>query len=107
VVRDSGLTVQGYTFADSEFNGKRRKTRKEGFFTRMEVVLPWSTILGVIKPVYSKTGNSRRPYPLDTMLRIHYMQQWYNRQRRRHERCSLRDYLHTSVCPTLSGPGHP
>ena len=35
-------------------------------------------MLEVIEPVYPKTGNGRRPYPLDTMLRIHCMQQWYS-----------------------------
>ena len=66
------------TFADSEFNGKRRKTRKELFLARMEVLLPWAMMLEVIEPVYPKAGNGRRPYPLDTMLRIHCMQQWYS-----------------------------
>jgi transposase, IS5 family len=66
------------TFADSEFNGKRRKTRKELFLARMDALLPWSMMLGVIDPVYPKAGNGYRPYPLDTMLRIHCMQQWYS-----------------------------
>ena len=66
------------TFADSEFNGKRRKTRKELFLARMEALLPWAMMLEVIVPVYPKAGNGRRPYPLDTMLRIHCMQQWYS-----------------------------
>jgi len=35
-------------------------------------------MLDVIEPVYPKAGNGRRPYPLDTMLRIHCMQQWYS-----------------------------
>ena len=66
------------TFADSEFNSKRRQTRKEAFFARMEALLPWSRMLAVIEPVYPKSGNGRRPYPLETMLRIHCIQQWYN-----------------------------
>ncbi|HHQ4642760.1 TPA: IS5 family transposase [Aeromonas veronii] len=66
------------TFADSEFNGKRSKTRKELFLARMEALLPWAIMLEVIEPVYPKAGNGRRPYPLDTMLRIHCMQQWYS-----------------------------
>ncbi|MFM5523939.1 IS5 family transposase [Aeromonas jandaei] len=66
------------TFADSEFNGKRRKTHKELFLARMEALLPWAIMLEVIEPVYPKAGNGRRPYPLDTMLRIHCMQQWYS-----------------------------
>ncbi|MGL5524849.1 MAG: IS5 family transposase, partial [Aeromonas veronii] len=66
------------TFADYEFNGKRRKTRKEIFLARMDALLPWSRMLEGIEHVYPKAGNGRRPYPLDTMLRIHCMQQWYN-----------------------------
>jgi hypothetical protein len=67
-----------HTFADSEFNGKRRKTRKEVFLARMEAVLPWPRMLGVIEPIYPKAGNGRRPYPLDAMLRIYCMQPWYS-----------------------------
>lgn len=44
----------------------------------MEALLPWAMMLEVIEPVYPKAGNGRRPYPLDTMLRIHCMQQWYS-----------------------------
>jgi IS5 family transposase len=32
----------------------------------------------VIEPFYPKAGNGRRPYPLETMLRIHCVQHWYN-----------------------------
>ncbi|MDU7438978.1 MAG: IS5 family transposase [Klebsiella pneumoniae] len=69
---------QQLTFADSEFSSKRRQTRKEVFLGRMDDLLPWDKLLGVIEPVYPKAGNGRRPYPLETMLRIHCMQQWYN-----------------------------
>ena len=65
------------TFADSEFSNKRRKTRKEIFLSRMDGLLPWPQLLEVVEPYYPKAGNGRRPYPLETMLRIHCMQQWY------------------------------
>ena len=66
------------TFADSEFSSKRRQTRKEIFLSRMEQILPWQNMVEVIEPFYPKAGNGRRPYPLETMLRIHCMQHWYN-----------------------------
>ena len=34
-------------------------------------------MLAVIEPIYPKVGNGRSPYPLDTMLHIHCLQQWY------------------------------
>ncbi|SEG88930.1 IS5 family transposase [Marinobacterium lutimaris] len=66
------------SFADSEFNNKRRQTRKEKFLGRMEKLIPWQRLESVIEPHYPKAGNGRRPYPLSTMLRIHCMQQWYS-----------------------------
>nr|WP_256661852.1 IS5 family transposase [Klebsiella michiganensis] len=44
----------------------------------MEQILPWQNMTAVIEPFYPKAGNGRRPYPLETMLRIHCMQHWYN-----------------------------
>jgi len=66
------------TFADNEFSQKPRKTRKEIFLGRMDKLIPWKRLEGIIKPHYPKAGNGRRPYPLSTMLRIHFMQNWYN-----------------------------
>jgi IS5 family transposase len=43
----------------------------------MEQVLPWKALLALIEPVYPKTGNDRRPHPMDTMLRIHLLQNWF------------------------------
>ncbi len=66
------------TFAESDFNGKCSKTCKEIFLARMDALLPWAMVLEVIKPIYPKAGNGRRPDPLDTVLRIHCMLQWYS-----------------------------
>jgi IS5 family transposase len=43
----------------------------------MDAVVPWATLLGLIEPHYPKAGKGRRPYPLDVMLRIYFLQQWY------------------------------
>lgn len=43
----------------------------------MELVVPWTRLLAVIEPHYPKAGIGRRPYELATMLRIHFMQQWF------------------------------
>ena len=62
------------SFADTEFTSKRRKTRKELFLGRMDELIPWQQLEDQIDPFYPKAGNGRRPYPLSTMLRIHFMQ---------------------------------
>jgi IS5 family transposase len=46
----------------------------------MEVVVPWKALIDVIQPHYPKAckKDSRPPYPLATMLRVHLLQQWYS-----------------------------
>lgn len=65
------------TFGDAEYAGKRKQTRREIFLAEMEQVVPWKALLEVIEPVYPKAGRGRRPYRLETMLRIHLMQNWF------------------------------
>jgi IS5 family transposase len=65
------------SFADAEQAGKRKKTRREVFLAEMELVVPWKAMLKVIEPHYPVAGRGRRPYPLQAMLRVHLMQNWF------------------------------
>jgi hypothetical protein len=65
------------SFADAEYAGKRKKTRREVFLEEMELVVPWKTLLKLIEPHYPVAGRGRRPYPLDSILRVHLMQNWF------------------------------
>ena len=65
------------SFADAEYAGKRKKTRREVFLEEMEQVVPWKALLKVIEPHYPMAGRGRRPYPLLAMLRVHLMQNWF------------------------------
>ena len=66
------------TFADLEYQGKKRKTRRELFLERMDGLIPWQRLEDRIRPCYPKPGNGRRPYPLSVMLRVHCVQLFYN-----------------------------
>ncbi|MFM7331160.1 MAG: IS5 family transposase [Brachymonas sp.] len=66
------------SFADAEYAGKKKKTRREIFLDEMEQVVPWKALLSVIEPFYPQAGRGRRPYELSTMLRIHLMQNWFS-----------------------------
>ena len=54
-----------------------KQTRKGVFLAEMDTVVPWSRLEALIEPFYPKKGNGRPPMPLGTMLRIHFMQQWF------------------------------
>jgi transposase, IS5 family len=66
------------SFADAEYAGKRKRTRKEIFLAEMDQVVPWKSLVGLIAGVYPTAGRGRHPYPLETMLRIHLMQNWFS-----------------------------
>jgi IS5 family transposase len=66
------------SFGDAEDLGGRKRTRREVFLAEMDQVVPWKALLALIEPHYPKMGRpGRQPYPLSTMLRIHFLQQWY------------------------------
>ena len=66
------------TFADLDYEGKKRKTRREIFLERMDGLIPWEQLEGRIRRFYPKAGRGRRPYELSAMLRIHCVQLFYN-----------------------------
>jgi IS5 family transposase len=65
------------SFADAEYAGKRKKTRREVFLEEMELVVPWKGLLKLIEPHYPVAGRGRRPYPMESILRVHLMQNWF------------------------------
>ena len=66
------------TFADLEYDAKNKRTRREKFLHEMDQVVPWSRWMALIEPHYPKAGVGRRPMPLERMLRIYLLQQWFN-----------------------------
>lgn len=66
------------SFAEAEYTHKKRKTRREKFLERMDVLIPWDRLVNKLNRHYPKGRNGRPPYPLEAMLRIHCMQLFYN-----------------------------
>lgn len=66
------------SFASLAWDGKKKVTRRERFLQEMDAVIPWDRLLGLIEPHYPNGEVGRRPKPLETMLRIYFMQQWFN-----------------------------
>ncbi len=40
--------------------------------------MPWGRLQALIEPHYPKAGAGRQPIPLERMLRVYFMQQWFN-----------------------------
>jgi len=67
------------TLADEGFERFRKPTRRDQFLAEMEAVIPWQELCKVIKPFYPKPkGAGRPPVGLERMLRIHFLQHWFN-----------------------------
>jgi IS5 family transposase len=68
------------TFAPTGFEAYRKPTRRERFLAEMEQVVPWGELVALVKPAYAKgtSGPGRPPIPLERMLRIYFLQHWFN-----------------------------
>jgi IS5 family transposase len=55
-----------------------KQTRRAEFLSAMELVVPWAELVALIEPHYPKPGGGRRPIDPERMLRIYFLQQWFN-----------------------------
>jgi transposase, IS5 family len=62
----------------SGFEQYRRATRRDVFLATMNEIVPWRVLCEVIEPHYPKAGNGRPPVGLERMLRMYFVQHWFN-----------------------------
>jgi transposase, IS5 family len=66
------LSLASLTYAST-----KKQTKREKFLHEMDQVVPWARLINLIEPHYPKAGKGRTPMPLEVMLRIYCLQQWY------------------------------
>src|SRR5437764_6901311 len=66
------------TLASAGFERYGKTTRRAAFLAETEEVVPWPALCGLIEPFYPRPGNGRPPIGLQRMLRIYFLQHWFN-----------------------------
>lgn len=66
------------TFAEEGFERYRKPTRREKFLDEMEQIVPWKRLFKAVKPCYPKGKGGRPPIGIERMLRIYFLQHWFN-----------------------------
>jgi transposase, IS5 family len=66
------------SFASVAWSRKGKVTRREQFLAEMDKVIPWPRLLQLIAPHYHQGQTGRQPHDLERMLRIYFLQQWFN-----------------------------
>src|SRR5215472_856175 len=73
-----GWGMKQLTLATAGFERYARTTRRAAFLAEMERVVPWPALCKLIEPFYPKAGNGRPPVGVERMLRIYFLQHWFN-----------------------------
>jgi len=63
---------------NAQYEQYRKPTRRDLFLATMEGIVPWEALCSVIEPHYPKAGNGRPPVGLQRMLRMYFVQHWFN-----------------------------
>lgn len=66
------------TFADVEYNRRKRITKREDFLNAMNEVIPWSEWVHLIEPFYPDGRRGRKPQGIEKMLRMYLLQCWFD-----------------------------
>ena len=69
--------MRGMKQASLGLGNSTRRTRKRQFLDEMERVVPWAALVALIAPHMPAGQRGRPPFPVEAMLRIHFMQQWF------------------------------
>jgi IS5 family transposase len=62
----------------AEFERFARPTRRGEFLSQMNVVVPWAELVALVEPHYPKGETGRPPIGVERMLRIYFLQQWFD-----------------------------
>ena len=81
--RDTKVKMKQQTLAMAADQGDgfepyRKPTKRDTFLATMEQIVPWQALCSVIEPHYPKAGNGRPPIGLERMLRMYFVQHWFN-----------------------------
>jgi IS5 family transposase len=63
------------SLATAGFELATKRTRKREFLDEMDLVVPWSELVGLIHPHAPAGKTGQPPFVVEAMLRIHFMQQ--------------------------------
>ena len=63
---------------NAQYEQYRRPTKRDAFLATMEQIVPWAALSEVIEPHYPRAGNGRPPVGLERMLRMYFVQHWFN-----------------------------
>ena len=63
---------------NAQYEQYRRPTRRDVFLATMDQIVPWTALCSVVEPYYPKAGNGRPPVGLERMLRMYFVQHWFN-----------------------------
>ena len=69
--------MEQQSFTDMEYANRKKATRRESFLTAMESIVPWKEWVEFIAPIYVQKERGRKLIPLETMLRMYLMQNWF------------------------------
>jgi transposase, IS5 family len=78
---EEGMKQQTLAMAaddNAQYEKYRRPTKRDEFLATMQQIVPWQALCEVIEPHYPKAGNGRPPVGLERMLRMYFVQHWFN-----------------------------
>jgi IS5 family transposase len=95
---DGAREMKQMSLAEGGFEKYGKTTRRAAFLAEMERVVPWKELCALIEPYYPNSGRGRPPVGLERMLRLHFLQHWFNLsdpaiEDELHESRSMREFV--------------
>ena len=77
-VKGAESMIYQQSFTDLEYANRKKKTRREEFLEMMDEIIPWDEWVSIVVPYYPSGKRGRPTHGIETMLRMYFLQNWFN-----------------------------
>ncbi len=65
------------SFTDIEYSMRKQTGKREELLMRIDAIVPWDELIGLIRPYYPEGRRGRPVKPIDVMLKMYLLQCWF------------------------------
>ena len=65
------------SFTDIEYSLRKQTGKRGEFLKRIDPIIPWEQLVDAVQPYYPSGKRGRPAKPLEVMIRMYFLQQWF------------------------------
>ena len=74
--REKEMKQQAFT--DFEYANRKKSSRRDNLLMKLDRLVPWTSWISIIEGLDQRSTRGRKPVPIETLLRMYFLQKWFS-----------------------------